>query len=391
VALAGKSGKGKSTLINTIRGLKPNDPNAAKVGAVETTTDPAPYSFPGSEEILLWDLPGSETPNYPLDTYVSRLGLRYFDAVIIVSAGPLHEGDLRLMNEVKKHGVPFYFVRNQVNLDVRYQEEDYDIPAEETLQKIASGMKKNGVMAPYLVNAKNLKQFDGPKLVRDIGNTIAKDRTTDTSAEGQLSNKPRKLDAYPKPSFLKEKGDGKINVALAGKSGKGKSTLINTIRGLKPNDPNAAKVGAVETTTDPAPYSFPGSEEILLWDLPGSETPNYPLDTYVSRLGLRYFDAVIIVSAGPLHEGDLRLMNEVKKHGVPFYFVRNQVNLDVRYQEEDYDIPAEETLQKIASGMKKNGVMAPYLVNAKNLKQFDGPKLVRDIGNTIAKDRATKN
>jgi len=199
------------------------------------------------------------------------------------------------------------------------------------------------------------------------------------------------LGEYPKPSFLNDKGDGKINVALAGKSGKGKSTLINTIRGLKPNDPNAAKVGAVETTTDPAPYSFPGSEEILLWDLPGSETPNYPLDTYVSRLGLRYFDAVIIVSAGPLHEGDLRLMNEVKKHGVPFYFVRNQVNLDVRYQEEDYDIPAEETLQKIASGMKKNGVMAPYLVNAKNLKQFDGPKLVRDIGNTIAKDRATKN
>ena len=199
----------------------------------------------------------------------------------------------------------------------------------------------------------------------------------------------RELEDYPEPSFLKEKGDGKINVALAGKSGKGKSTLINTIRGLKPNDPNAAKVGAVETTTDPAPYSFPGSEDILLWDLPGSETPNYPLDTYVSRLGLRYFDAVIIVSAGPLHEGDLRLMNEVKKHGVPFYFVRNQVNLDVRYQEEDYDIPAEETLQKIASGMKKNGVMAPYLVNAKNLKQFDGPKLVRDIGNTIAKDRTT--
>ena len=200
----------------------------------------------------------------------------------------------------------------------------------------------------------------------------------------------RKLDAYPKPSFLKEKGDGKINVAVTGQSGVGKSTFINTIRGLKPKDPNAAKCDVAEVIADPAPYSFPDIEEILLWDLPGTGTPTYPLDTYISRMGLRYFDAVIIVGAGRFHAGDLCLMKELKKHGVPFYYVRNKVNSDVRNMEEDYDVPVEKAIKKIARDLKKNGVEAPYLVNAKNLKQFDGPKLVRDIENTIAKDRATK-
>ena len=76
----------------------------------------------------------------------------------------------------------------------------------------------------------------------------------------------------------------KLNIAFIGERGCGKSTLINSIRGLYPTDPGAALVDIIECTTDPTPYTHPNNVNLLLWDLPGVNTPNYTLDAYLNKV-----------------------------------------------------------------------------------------------------------
>ena len=56
---------------------------------------------------------------------------------------------------------------------------------------------------------------------------------------------------------LAEWGDFPVTIGITGESGCGKSTFINTMRGLDAEDPNAAEVGVIECTTEPTPYVHP--------------------------------------------------------------------------------------------------------------------------------------
>eukprot|EP00392_Amoebophrya_sp_AT5.2_P009284 g9312.t1 len=119
----------------------------------------------------------------------------------------------------------------------------------------------------------------------------------------------------------------RINFAVAGAGGVGsyclfwcKSTLINTLRGIKAKDPLAAKVGAKETTMEPMDYRFPAQQKpfssltnldkVSLWDLPGVGTEAFPAADYVKRMGLRYFDGVLIVTAERFTQNDIMLWEQ---------------------------------------------------------------------------------
>ena len=69
----GESYSGKSTLIDTIRGIYPSEEGAAKSNVLECTSNPTPYHFPNNDKIILWYFPGVNTPNFPLQTYISYL------------------------------------------------------------------------------------------------------------------------------------------------------------------------------------------------------------------------------------------------------------------------------------------------------------------------------
>ena len=60
--------------------------------------------------VTLWDLPGHSTPKFPLDTYLRDMGLRYFDAIIMVTQDVFSEGDVKLVNEMNEHEVPYIMV-----------------------------------------------------------------------------------------------------------------------------------------------------------------------------------------------------------------------------------------------------------------------------------------
>ncbi|CAF4031106.1 unnamed protein product, partial [Rotaria sordida] len=57
--------------------------------------------------------------------------------------------------------------------------------------------------------------------------------------------------------YLEKWKHEELNIAITGSPGSGKSTFINTIRRLKPTDPDAAKVGTTETTTKAQQYRDP--------------------------------------------------------------------------------------------------------------------------------------
>lgn len=77
-----------------------------------------------------------------------------------------------------------------------------------------------------------------------------------------------------------------INIAICGLSGSGKSSFINTIRGLSAEDEGAAHVDIVECTTACTPYQHPNHPLLCYWELPGIGTPSNPKDIYLREVNL---------------------------------------------------------------------------------------------------------
>jgi GTP-binding protein EngB required for normal cell division len=198
---------------------------------------------------------------------------------------------------------------------------------------------------------------------------------------------------FPKPRFFTDHGyENTINIAITGCSGAGKSTLINTLRDLHPRDPGAAKTGVSETTMEAKPYPCPECPDVRLWDLPGAGTFNYAMHDYVKNMGLRYFDAVIVVYSGRFTEIDAMLIKELTLFRIPFFAVRTKIDRDIEnymydYDLSDYDLSARDTVTKIWEETLKQGVQNPYLISCAGKMQLMLPRLVEDIGKEIEKRR----
>ncbi|XP_057300529.1 interferon-inducible GTPase 5-like [Hydractinia symbiolongicarpus] len=121
-----------------------------------------------------------------------------------------------------------------------------------------------------------------------------------------------------------------LNCGITGSSGTGKSSFINTIRGLTPRDKNAASVGVVECTTEPTSYPDPKNPMLQYWDLPGVGTPRFPKDeTYLRRINFERYDFFLIVTATRFSENDIWLASQIRRSGKSFFFVRSKIDQDL--------------------------------------------------------------
>ena len=119
--------------------------------------------------------------------------------------------------------------------------------------------------------------------------------------------------------------------------------MINTLRGLKPKSPGAAKVGVVECTIQVTEYPDPKHPNLIYYDLPGVGTPSYPRDRYFEiiksqtkdNIEIHDFDFFLIVSAGRFTENDFWLAEQIQKIGKRFYFLRTKVDSDLQNDLED--------------------------------------------------------
>ncbi|XP_057299252.1 interferon-inducible GTPase 5-like [Hydractinia symbiolongicarpus] len=117
--ITGSSGTGKSSLINTIRGLTPRDENAASVGVVECTTKPTSYPDPKNPMVQYWDLPCVGTPKFPKDeSYLQKIGFERYDFFLIITANRFSENEIWLASQIRKAKKNFFFVRSKIDQDL---------------------------------------------------------------------------------------------------------------------------------------------------------------------------------------------------------------------------------------------------------------------------------
>ncbi|CAJ1360855.1 unnamed protein product, partial [Effrenium voratum] len=186
---------------------------------------------------------------------------------------------------------------------------------------------------------------------------------------------------YPQPAWL-DKVDGCINIAVVGNSGVGKSLLINRLRRMRPQAEGWAAVGVNETTREPTMYPYPNQSKVRLWDLPGAGTVSVPAETYLQDMGLRYFDHVVVVTAGRFTEMEVSLRAELEQYAVPYCMVRTKVDQDVVNNKEDNFAEKHETLKQIRDDLEKTHGVATkslYLVSSRDPDDYDMPRLLADL------------
>jgi len=153
-----------------------------------------------------------------------------------------------------------------------------------------------------------------------------------------------KIDRYKKQS---------VKIAITGQSGAGKSSLINRLRNLTPDDKDQkhyAAVGVTETTARITEYEFPDNPLLKLYDLPGAGTANFPIDSYARDTKFEDYDAFVILTKDRFMENDKRVAtmigDSLKK---PFFFARSKMDNTFRDEAEDKgeDFDPKETEQQI--------------------------------------------
>ena len=125
----------------------------------------------------------------------------------------------------------------------------------------------------------------------------------------------------------------KIKIAVTGESGVGKSTFINSIRGLKSDDEGAAEVDSIETTMIPTMYPHPDHPNLELWDLPGYGTITFEdKDQYLGDVKLKKYDFILLLSAKRFKSNDAWLAKEIQDitPAHHLFFVRTQMDDEIR-------------------------------------------------------------
>eukprot|EP01055_Gregarina_sp_Pseudo9_P001415 Gregarina_sp_Pseudo_9__1414@NODE_1946_length_1238_cov_27_412844_g1803_i0_p1_GENE_NODE_1946_length_1238_cov_27_412844_g1803_i0NODE_1946_length_1238_cov_27_412844_g1803_i0_p1_ORF_typecomplete_len349_score63_84IIGP/PF05049_13/6_1e02IIGP/PF05049_13/5e52MMR_HSR1/PF01926_23/5_4e07FeoB_N/PF02421_18/6_5e07ABC_tran/PF00005_27/5_7e06RsgA_GTPase/PF03193_16/4_8e05RsgA_GTPase/PF03193_16/6_2e02AIG1/PF04548_16/2_4e03AIG1/PF04548_16/0_00031Roc/PF08477_13/0_00035AAA_29/PF13555_6/0_00059KAP_NTPase/PF07693_14/9e02 len=125
--------------------------------------------------------------------------------------------------------------------------------------------------------------------------------------------------------------EGYIHVAIAGRSGSGKSSLVNAIRGLSDKQSGAAAVGHVETTLEIGRYEAPDMLSKVVWyDIPGAGTIKVDRWHYFKKQCLCGFEAVILVWNNRFVDTDIEILTECQKRRIPCFVVRSKCDVDLK-------------------------------------------------------------
>lgn len=183
-------------------------------------------------------------------------------------------------------------------------------------------------------------------------------------------------EAHPQPAYQLESEDFKAgpNVCVVGLQNAGKSKWVNKIRGLKGSKSEGwAPVGAGEVTLKPTSYAMPGHKGIHIWDVPGSGTADNPIDEYFTRLGIQYFNAVVVMFDRhfPIDMGPI--VRRLAARKIPCAVVRNKIDVDVDNEMEDNDLTEREVLKNLRKDLSNamEALMSAGAIQGKSLLEPD--------------------
>uniref|UniRef100_A0A8C1SKA9 IRG-type G domain-containing protein n=1 Tax=Cyprinus carpio TaxID=7962 RepID=A0A8C1SKA9_CYPCA len=169
-----------------------------------------------------------------------------------------------------------------------------------------------------------------------------------------------------------------LNVGVTGESGSGKSTFVNSFRGLGDEEEDSAKTGPVETTMEPKAYVHPKYKTVKVWDLPGIGTPNFKANEYLKLVEFERYDFFIIIASDRFRECHIQLAKEIVRMGKRFYFVRSKIdsNIDAeKKRKKSFD--QKKTLDAIREdcekGLRNIGIEDPvvFLISSFELGNYD--------------------
>ncbi|XP_066265884.1 putative leucine-rich repeat-containing protein DDB_G0290503 [Branchiostoma lanceolatum] len=141
-------------------------------------------------------------------------------------------------------------------------------------------------------------------------------------------------------------GQAYVRIGIIGVSGAGKSTFINSFRGLRATDPGAALVGTMETTTETAEYPHPIHKNVILVDFPGAlfklegkwlRSVSFDTKEYTRKYAqkMKECDVFLIFTSDRVHDNVVWLGRTVKDMGKNVLFVRSKFDRDVEDKKRD--------------------------------------------------------
>ncbi|KAI8988927.1 P-loop containing nucleoside triphosphate hydrolase protein [Pilobolus umbonatus] len=119
--------------------------------------------------------------------------------------------------------------------------------------------------------------------------------------------------------------DNYYNVAVIGRQGTGKSSIINGILGYKDENNYAASISELSHNKHKiAGYRNTTLKRLYLWDMPAIDLGLTRMEAYCEANYLEVFDCVIVVIDRSVLEADTEIASVIQKKGIPMLIVRNK-------------------------------------------------------------------
>ncbi|KAL8219492.1 UNVERIFIED_CONTAM: hypothetical protein K2H54_025722 [Gekko kuhli] len=428
IAITGVSGAGKSSLVNALRGLSDFTEGAAKPDVIEGTKEPMGYPHPTFRNVTIWDLPGIGTPRFKAEKYLEEVNYNRYDFFIIVASNRFTVYDRQLSHAVQEMGKRFYYVRSKMDDSIKSEKIKPDFSEEATLQKIREYCLDNlgeaGVSSPevFLISNWYWDKYDFPLLKKTLENemeefkrraAVAEDEGHERSTElsrstgirAFLSKAALALDLAKLRDTVAQKcleevtaeicreldalENARLNIAITGSSGTGKSSFVNALRGMTDYEEGAGQTGVMQTTMDVHGYPHPLFPNVTLWDLPGIGTPEFEPKGYLEKVSFSKYDFFILVSSERFTLNDAMLAGEIQKRERKFYYVRSKMDVSMASEARNPDFNMDETIEKIrdycCQNLKRAGETSPrvFLISRHDLNMYDFPLLQEALENDL--------
>nr|XP_056703392.1 interferon-inducible GTPase 5-like [Euleptes europaea] len=434
-AITGMTGAGKSSLVNALRGLSDFEEEAAKTDVIEGTKEPEGYQLPAFPDVTIWDLPGIGTPDFKAEEYLERVNYSQYDFFIIVASNRFTVYDIHLSRALQKMKKRFYYVRSKMDDSIKSEKLNPEFNEEETLQRVRNDCLDNlvqaaGIFSPeiFLISSWYRDKYDFPLLQRTLVNEIKALRrrvlrpAVPPEAEDKRDDKATKpskgsgISFFLLPKILKinlamlrdslmQKNleevteemhqelealqNARLDIAITGVTGAGKSSLVNALRGMTDYEEGAAKVGITQTTMECQAYPHPLFPKVTVWDLPGIGTPEFRPEDYLKKVNFSQYDFFMIVASERFTENDVFLAHEIKKMKKKFYFVRSKMDSSIAAEMRNPNFKMDKSIQKIqkycCDNLTEVGESNPrvFLITTRDLNMYDFPHLQEALENDL--------
>ncbi|XP_074837591.1 uncharacterized protein LOC142004070 [Carettochelys insculpta] len=405
IALLGETGCGKSSFINTIRGLDDEHEDAAQTGVINTTTEKSSYQH---RNVILWDTPGMMLEKFSLHR---DMDLSQCDMFLIFSSNNFTPFHANLAREIQGMGKKVYFVRSKVDDDLYNNTRKKDFSESKILEQIQSTCTEflkeenlNGLPL-FLLSCNENSQHDFPHLEKYLGleqrlryDFLLKQKN---ALDGGIlkavvragGSRTDMASAASSPSTHSENAE--LNIAVIGELGSGRSSFINAIRDLDDEDKSAATTGLAEVTAKPTPFTFPTHPNVTLWELPPIGTPTFQAGSYLQVVNFGRYDLFIVIASGRFRLSHVTLAREIQRMEKKCYFVRSKVDTDLqaaaRRRPSSYN--EESILQEIREYCRKTleeeGVKNPqiFLISNWYLTKYDFHLLQETLVSELSRDK----